>query len=198
MPCANHADELLAAYPEAKVVLTTRDPDKWLSSMETSFYDILSSPLWSLAPYILPVHAPSSLNSGAIDDQGARQDSPQLIGHCSKLYSSRNMLLLGLANWTSGIPYSRTALRAGFIAHNEHIRNIVPRERLLEFTPKEGWEPLFSFLEKEVPNEPFPHVNAGSNTYRLFVAGFVIGLIKAYGSWLLGIGGIWTAYIWLH
>jgi Sulfotransferase domain len=34
-PCANLAEELMAAYPNAKVV------DRWLASMETSYYDIL-------------------------------------------------------------------------------------------------------------------------------------------------------------
>lgn len=29
MPAAYFAEELLAAYPEAKVILTTRDVDKW-------------------------------------------------------------------------------------------------------------------------------------------------------------------------
>jgi Sulfotransferase domain len=41
-PCANLAEELLRAYPNAKVVLNTRDVDRWLASMETSYYDILA------------------------------------------------------------------------------------------------------------------------------------------------------------
>jgi Sulfotransferase domain len=40
-PCANLGEELLKAYPNAKVVLNVRDVDKWLASMETSYYDIL-------------------------------------------------------------------------------------------------------------------------------------------------------------
>ena len=41
-PCANFADELIAAYPNAKVVLSTRDPDAWVVSMEASYYRILA------------------------------------------------------------------------------------------------------------------------------------------------------------
>ena len=39
VPCCLFADELivLAAYPNAKVILTTRDPDAWLASMNHSF-----------------------------------------------------------------------------------------------------------------------------------------------------------------
>lgn len=39
------------------------------------------------------------------------------------------------------------------------IRGLVPPERLLEWNVQEGWEPLCKFLDKEVPDEPFPHVN---------------------------------------
>jgi Sulfotransferase domain len=45
-PCVNFADELLAAYPDAKVVLTTRDVEKWLPSMERSYYKILAWKWW--------------------------------------------------------------------------------------------------------------------------------------------------------
>lgn len=42
--------ELVAAYPHAKVVLNTRDPDKWLESMERSYYAVLDwKPLQILA-----------------------------------------------------------------------------------------------------------------------------------------------------
>ena len=35
-------DELLAAYPNAKVILTIRETDAWLNSMDHSFLEILS------------------------------------------------------------------------------------------------------------------------------------------------------------
>jgi len=35
-------DELIAAYPNAKVILTNRDPDKWLASILSTIYVILS------------------------------------------------------------------------------------------------------------------------------------------------------------
>jgi hypothetical protein len=40
-PAVCFADELISAYPDAKVVLTTRDPDKWLVSMERSCLNTL-------------------------------------------------------------------------------------------------------------------------------------------------------------
>jgi hypothetical protein len=43
------------------------------------------------------------------------------------------------------------------------IRGLVPKDRLLEWTVEDGWEPLCAFLGKPVPDdEPFPHVNAAA------------------------------------
>lgn len=38
--CINFADERVAAYPNVKIVLTTRDPDSWVESMGKLFYEI--------------------------------------------------------------------------------------------------------------------------------------------------------------
>lgn len=45
-PCANFADELMLAYPKAKVILTTRDADSWVRSMESCYYKILNMLQW--------------------------------------------------------------------------------------------------------------------------------------------------------
>jgi hypothetical protein len=69
------------------------------------------------------------------------------------------MLNAALDIWTQNDRYNRAALRRGFLDHYNHVRSIVPKENLLEFRPQEGWEPLCAFLGKEVPDEPFPHIN---------------------------------------
>lgn len=51
-PCVLFVDELLAAYPDAKVVLTTRDPDAWVESVYRSFHEILSWKRWMLLELI--------------------------------------------------------------------------------------------------------------------------------------------------
>ncbi|KAK3995850.1 hypothetical protein QBC44DRAFT_388099 [Cladorrhinum sp. PSN332] len=40
--------------------------------------------------------------------------------------------------------------------HHNMIRGMVPKERLLEWTVEDGWEPLCRFLERDVPKETFP------------------------------------------
>ncbi|KAL2168389.1 hypothetical protein VTG60DRAFT_7302 [Thermothelomyces hinnuleus] len=44
--------------------------------------------------------------------------------------------------------------------HANMIRGLVPKERLLEWYIKDGWEPLCKFLGKPVPDVPVPHANA--------------------------------------
>jgi hypothetical protein len=43
--------------------------------------------------------------------------------------------------------------------HNEDVRRAVPRERLIDWRPGDGWEPICSALGLAVPRTPFPHVN---------------------------------------
>ena len=43
---------------------------------------------------------------------------------------------------------------------NQKVIDALPPERLLVYTPKEGWEPLCSFLGVPVPAEPFPRINS--------------------------------------
>ena len=87
---------------------------------------------------------------------------------------------------TGNDPYNRAALRKGFIAHNEHVRQTVPAHRLLEFQMQEGWEPLCSFLEKPQPDVPFPHINEGTATADLLAKAAVMILLIQY---VLPVGG---------
>lgn len=43
--------------------------------------------------------------------------------------------------------------------HNQQVLEIVPKERLLQFDVKDGWQPLCEFLQKSIPDEPFPWLN---------------------------------------
>lgn len=46
-----------------------------------------------------------------------------------------------------------------FNRHNQNVIELVSPERLLQYSVKEGWEPLCRFLNKPIPNEPFPRLN---------------------------------------
>lgn len=46
-PCVCFADDLLRIYPNAKVIHTDRDPDKWIASVERSFFSVLEWREWN-------------------------------------------------------------------------------------------------------------------------------------------------------
>ena len=48
---------------------------------------------------------------------------------------------------------------AVFNEHVEEVKSFVPSDRLLVFDVRDGWNPLCTFLNKPVPDVPFPCVN---------------------------------------
>jgi hypothetical protein len=46
-----------------------------------------------------------------------------------------------------------------FERRNQTVIDALPPERLLVYSPRQGWEPLCSFLGVPVPKEPFPRIN---------------------------------------
>ena len=136
-PCNLFAAELLEAYPDAKVILTTRDtPEQWWKSVNES-----------LLPFTRYWEDTTSLSARFLKAFGP-QHPPALstfVDWCAEIY---------LRPW-----YDEDDAKRLYAEHNERIRALVPRERLLEFNVKQGWEPLCRFLGKDVPDSPFPRVN---------------------------------------
>lgn len=131
--------ELLDAYPEAKVVHTVRNPERWYNSTkETIFRSMDGLPGWA-ARLVWPL-------GQFIDMQ------EQLIWQ-------------GVFN--GRFPNRPYAIQR-FHDYTEAVKQHVPPEKLLIFQVKEGWEPLCKFLEVPVPNVPFPHINDRANILRQF------------------------------
>ena len=118
--------ELAAAYPEAKVLLSTRrDAATWLTSVRATI-----------------------MESGP---QNAMEDDPSLPGFVPM---ARDMFARFEPNWRDD-----AATMAAYDAHNAAVRREVPPERLVEWQPGDGWQPLCDALGVAVPDEDFPHVN---------------------------------------
>ncbi len=49
--------------------------------------------------------------------------------------------------------------KAAYEAHNAAVRAEVPSERLVDWQPGDGWDPICTALGVPVPEQPFPHVN---------------------------------------
>ena len=150
------AEELLTAYPDAKVILTWRDPDSWVASMQRSYYAVLKS-------------------------RGAKV-MRVLDTDFMRKYHAMGMGTLRL--WTGGDVDDLGRLKQGYVAHYERMRALVPKERLLEWHPREGWEPLCEFLGRDVPRGEFPKVNQGDFVADLHVKMLVFRFLVVVGKFL--------------
>ena len=52
------------------------------------------------------------------------------------------------------------AAMAAYQRHNERVRREAPAERLLDWQPGDGWEPICAAMGVPVPEQPFPHENS--------------------------------------
>jgi hypothetical protein len=64
--------------------------------------------------------------------------------------------------FTPGWANAATAM-AAYERHNEEVRRSVGGERLLEWKPGDGWEPICGALALDVPAQPFPHENTAAD-----------------------------------
>jgi hypothetical protein len=129
VPCA--WQDLAAHYPDAKIILTVRDPEKWYRSTADTIYpgprEVL--PEWTLVWFPL-CRAYTEFVEGLVWDglfDGRFTDKD----HAIKVFEQ----------------------------HIEDVKATADPDRLLVYDVAEGWGPLCEFLGVPVPNEPFPHVN---------------------------------------
>jgi hypothetical protein len=71
----------------------------------------------------------------------------------------RAMIDAMFANRFTSALDDRDACIAAYERHNAHVRATVPRDRLLEWSPGDGWQPICNALGIAAPEEPFPKVN---------------------------------------
>ncbi|MCJ1248998.1 hypothetical protein MMC30_006219 [Trapelia coarctata] len=128
IPAAIFHAELIAAYPNAKVVLTTRNVDSWYVSMMQTVYKIYTSRFLRCLALINAKGAPMM-----------------------RLHRAYHRAL-----WGNNFPKNGKRF---FKEHNDYVRSITPPERFLEFEASMGWEPLCTFLGKDVPKTEYPRVN---------------------------------------
>lgn len=62
----------------------------------------------------------------------------------------------------------RESSLAAYRRNNERVRATIPADRLLVFTPADGWGPLCDFLDVPVPTGDFPRSNARDEFWAMF------------------------------
>jgi hypothetical protein len=128
IPGCVFAKELVQAYPDAKVVLTTRAYEAWEESMQESIWCLCTWRLFAMARYF-----------------NVTQMAP-LIKLMHSIFRVHN-----------GNAYGGSQAKKAYEEHYETVRAIVPKEKLLEIDSEEmNWETLCGFLERDVPKEQFP------------------------------------------
>ncbi|NUW43589.1 sulfotransferase family protein [Nonomuraea rhodomycinica] len=154
-PASHYWRELAETYPDAKVVLTVRDPRAWHRSIDM----LMSGPGASAAALDgrsleeLPEQARTITTS-----MGRMRPALEVIGRC----------YFG-PDWShgQGVPSEKLAVEA-FERHVAAVKAGVPAERLLVFDVREGWGPLCAFLGVEAPDEPFPRLNDAESMKQMF------------------------------
>ena len=135
LPCNCFGPELIAAYPEAKVILVERDVDAWYKSWENALIKGLETPYldWLIMFNKDVLRMMAVARDGVMKYQFQAADTTEY----------------------------REKSKPTYRAHYAEIRKVMkPQpERLLEYKLGSGWGPLCEFLGKEVPNEEFPFVN---------------------------------------
>jgi hypothetical protein len=158
-PASYHWRELMDVYPDAKILLSVRDADVWVRSMENTinqvfFGDTLMHHL-SRAQYAI-----DPLYAAWID-----------------LLREMNFGERGAWAGTNGEP---GPMAEAMERWNQTVIDTVPADRLLVWNPREGWEPLCEFLDVPVPDTPLPHVNDTENFQKNLIMGPAIAAINAW------------------
>jgi len=130
-------EELMQLFPNAKVILTIRDPSRWYDSVR----ETIRPPRPFYADFLATLRAPFSTYY-----RQTVQYRP----------FTRHMWVDMFQGKFDDKQYAMQV----FEQHTEDVKRIVPAARLLIFEAKQGWEPLCTFLGVPVPKgKPFPHLN---------------------------------------
>jgi hypothetical protein len=128
---------LMDAYPDAKVLLSVRDPESW----EPSFRETIVEMCYGETLMPLLAHARAQVDPAF----------------------ERYLALVDRMFWgpqgTFAAGHEPAQLIEQMLAHHERVKRDVPAERLLVWEVTDGWEPLCEFLGVDVPDGPLPHAN---------------------------------------
>jgi hypothetical protein len=138
-PACTFYEELMERHPDAKVILSLRDPERWYQSVRNTIYEL---------SVVIPRHPIYRIGYGLVSIFVFR--------------GSGNVDLVGEIIWQgtfdSRFEDKHHAIEV-FERHSAEVQRRVPENRLLVYDVKAGWEPLCEFLGVEVPDEPFPRTN---------------------------------------
>ena len=153
MPAAMFWHEQLQMYPDAKVVITMRDPLSWYNSWSNTIAHLSpDSEVCSVAVRVsFGLSLPPMNNVAGLFREITRH-----------AYND---------NW------SKQSMIDGYIAHIEKVKKLCPPKQLLLFNAADGWEPLCTFLGVPIPDEPYPRLCDTKDFWKIILAVNILGWI---------------------
>lgn len=136
-PGSLYYKELMEKYPDAKIVLTVRDPEKWYTSCRNTIYN-LPKGFKKLMMRTVGLFKPDVKHVSEVFDY---VEDAVWSGLFKGKFEDKDLAIKIFNKWT------------------EEVKKTVPPERLLVFEVAQGWQPLCEFLNKPVPSTAFPKVN---------------------------------------
>jgi hypothetical protein len=129
--------ELAETYPDAKMVLSTRDPEAWEKSMRDTIFGLFHG------------HSPMTHISRAREI--VDPDWREYMQLMTRMWAAQGIF--------AGGEVQSGQLAAAIAHYEEQVQRNVPEDRLLVWSVTDGWEPLCRFLEVDVPDAQFPRLN---------------------------------------
>lgn len=138
MPVNIYHKQLMALYPEAKVIHTMRDAEAWYASAIGTIF-------WATKPSL-----------GRMLNVMVRMPfSPVLRKRLKVMQYDGKMMD---KEFGKNLHDKKEVIRR-YNAYNDAVLQTIPKDRLLVYDVKSGWEPLCAFLNVPVPGVPFPKSN---------------------------------------
>ena len=174
-PMSLYWKDLATLYPNAKVLLTVRDPVRWYTSVKNTIRNIqvfMSSSLLAAPLRMLQRFTGQSMAAADFTCWGPTHLGPRYPrGLFGVIDSGEETAVRFFNDWTA------------------QVKAEIPADRLLVFEVKQGWGPLCQFLGLPEPEEPFPNVNDTAEQLDRMRKAKVLCTIL----WAVGAAGLGTA-----
>ncbi|TRY78754.1 hypothetical protein TCAL_09468 [Tigriopus californicus] len=154
--------DMLRAFPKAKVILTVRNPETWYKSVRETIYEGNKKTKDFAVRLFMQIAGKTNLVE--VIDRTAWEPAEG---------ATKGVLVAIDEGLESSIDF--------FQQWNNSVRKTVPKERLLEFDPKQGWSPLCEFLGVPVPDIPFPRLNDTKDMNRKLAGLSALAYSVVYG-----------------
>ncbi|KAF2479813.1 P-loop containing nucleoside triphosphate hydrolase protein [Neohortaea acidophila] len=166
-PTSCFVDDLVEMYPNAKFIHGERSsPEVWRKSFNETIGRLQQDKVAYYAAYLIPLFRFALVPIySAMDERNVRIFSASIFN-----------------------PDSQIEL---YHRHNAFMRQVVPKDKLLEYDPKQGYEQLCKFLNVPVPTDErgnkldFPHANDSER----FKRGWTFAIVLGCTTWLGVVGG---------